>query len=134
MTAKDKKTGLYALKPGDRVQVTDVNGPRMGQPKGGWDGTVAKVGRTLIHVNYPGGHYNRPTAFRLDDGRANDDYGHQHVWTVEEMAERTRRSELTERLREYGIQFDHRSRTEHSIETLAALAAVLDAAAETPKD
>lgn len=132
MTAKDKKTGLYALKPGDRVQVFDINGARMGQPRGGWDGTVVKVGRTLIHVDYPGQYGRGPKAFRLDDGRANDNYRHQSLRTVERAAADMHRMELCSRLRAAGI--DLRMGYDFSIETLEALVAALDATAETTED
>jgi hypothetical protein len=132
MSAKEEKTGLYALKPGDRVQVFDVNGPRRGMPKGGWDGTVVKVGRTLIHVDYPGGRWGKPTPFRLEDGsRANDDYGHQHIRTVEQAAEEAHRSELAARLRAGGVDLSYRRA--FTIETLEALVAALDATGALPE-
>ena len=96
---------LADLKVGDRVQVFDVNGRRMGQPEGGWDGTVAKVGRTLIHVN-----------------------GHQYIKTVEEAAESQHRAELVSRLRTGGV--DLRMGHTHTTKTLEALAKALDETAE----
>jgi len=113
---------LADLKPGDRVQVFDVNGSRNGQPKGGWDGIVTKVGRKLITVTYNGSH--RPKAFRLDDGRANDNYGHQHIETVEQATENLRRADILTKLRVGGLELTHRVKID--TDTLAAVLAVLN--------
>jgi hypothetical protein len=117
--------GLYALKVGDRVQVFDINGPRRGQPEGGWDGTVAKVGRTLIHVNYSAKYRHRPQVFRMDTGRSNDSYSHQFIQTVEEAARRQYVGKLRTRLRAGGI--DLSMRHTFTTQTLEALVAALDA-------
>lgn len=110
---------LRQLAVGDRVQVFDVNGSRMGQPAGGWDGTVVKVGRKLITVQYKSVHNTK--AFRLDGGSANDGYGHQHIKTVEQAAESLRRGGLLRQLREAGLEV--RFGFTLSTETLEALAA-----------
>lgn len=124
MTTQEKQSRLSDLKVGEPVRVFDINGSRMGQPSGGWEGTVTKVGRKLITVHYG----RRSKVFRLDTGVANDDYGHVHVETVEQATEGRRRSALVQRLREGGLEI----RFGHSVstETLAALVAVLDAASK----
>jgi hypothetical protein len=111
---------LYQLKVGDRVQVFSVNGPRRGQPKGGEDGTVTKVGRKLVTVEYGYGS----KVFRMEDGSINDDYGHVHIKTVEQAAEDLRRGDALDQLREAGvvIQFDRKFSTE-TLEALAEIAA-----------
>jgi hypothetical protein len=114
-------TTLADLKAGDRVQVFDVNGLRMGQPKGGLDGTVVKVGRKLITVQY-GHSYTK--VFRLEDGRANDDYGHQCIKTPEQAAEDARRVELVQRLRDGGLEVRNGQRL--STRALEAVAQALD--------
>jgi hypothetical protein len=124
------KTGLYALEVGDRVQVFDINGRRMGQPAGGWDGTVVKVGRKLITVQYQSAHNTK--AFRLDSGSANDDYGHQHVRTVEQATADLRRAEALRRLRDAGVTIECSRINAYSTQTLEALAAVLDSGSAGP--
>lgn len=119
------KTGLYALEVGDRVQVFGGYGRRHGAP-GGMDGEVIKVGRKLITVAYPGSPNGQ--VFRLESGRANDDYGHQRIQTVEQAAEDARRSELIARLRSGGIELRMGHDRKISTETLEALAAVVDQA------
>lgn len=113
-------TALSSLKVGDPVKVFDINGIRMGQPPGGWDGVVAKVGRKLVTVEYGCSR----KVFRLDSGRANDDFGHQSVQTVEQAAEDARRQAVLDRLGSSGIKVE-RGFT-HSTDTLEALVAVLD--------
>lgn len=110
------------LKPGDRVQVFDVNGSRMGQPPGGWDGEVTKVGRTLIHVRYAGG----TKAFRLSTGTANDAYGHQSLLTPEQVDDKLRRSDLLSRLRDNGMTLN--MRREVTTDALAAVVTILESA------
>jgi hypothetical protein len=44
-----------SIEAGDEVRVFDVNGRRARQPDGGWKGTVTKIGRTLIHIDYGNG-------------------------------------------------------------------------------
>jgi hypothetical protein len=112
---------LADLKVGDRVQVFDVNGRRRGAPKGGLDGTVVKVGRKLITVRYGHGYTK---VFRLDGGRANDDYGHQWIETPEQAADNARRDELVQRLRDGGLEV--RIGRQLPTRTLEAVAKALD--------
>jgi hypothetical protein len=109
---------LADLKAGDRVQVF---GSTRGQPKGGQDGTVVKVGRKLITVEY--GHST--TVFRLETGYANDDYGHAWIKTVAQADEDLRRAGLVERLRDGGLEV--RMGRQLPIQTLEAVAKALDA-------
>lgn len=124
--SQNQASALAALKPGDRVQVFSVNGSRIGQPKGGWDGIVVKVGRKLIYVDHPGSHKGPGgQAFRLDDdGRANDDYGHEWIMTVEQAAQSQRRDEVIEDLRACGLELTRRA--EIDTDTLEAVLAVLN--------
>lgn len=115
---------LADLKPGDRVQVFDINGSRMGQPKCGWDGTVVKVGRKLIYVTYPRARCRTDgDAFRLDTGRRNDNVAHQRIQTVEQAAKNQRRSVAVNHLRENGLDLNRRR--DLATDTLEALVAVL---------
>jgi hypothetical protein len=122
--SETKDQSLASLRPGDRVQVFDVNGKRMGQPEGGWDGTVTKVGRQLIYVDYPGARGVNGDAFRLDSGLRNDQYCHQSIQTVEQAAENLRRDSVIERLREGGLELTRR--VEISTDTLEAVLAALE--------
>lgn len=75
MSQQPKPAVLAGVRPGDTLILTDVN-----KPHRRIEVTVHKVGRTLVHVLR---HNDRPDlgtdAFRLDDGRRNDAYGHQHL-------------------------------------------------------
>ena len=57
---------------GDEVRIGDVNARRRPADRH----TVTRIGRTLIYV---AGVYGREAAFRLDDGRENDNYGHRWI-------------------------------------------------------
>lgn len=114
---------LADLQVGDRVQVFDVNGSRKGQPKGGWDGIVVKVGRKLITVDYVSARQGGDV-FRIDTGYRNDDYAHQYLKTVEQAAASLRRGKAVERLRNGGLELT--PRVEIPTETLEALVAVLE--------
>ena len=111
---------LADLKVGDRVQVFDVNRRPL---RDGFDGTVVKVGRTLITVRYGHGYTK---VFRLDSGRANDAFGHQWIETPAQMAEDARRDELVQRLRDSGLEV--RMGRQLPTQTLEAVAAALDEA------
>jgi hypothetical protein len=112
---------LYDLKVGDRVQVFDVNGSRLGQPKGGYDGTVVKMGRKLVTVKYDHGE----SVFRLETGQANDAYGHQHLRTVEQAAEDLRKTEAMQQLREVGLDVQRDRRRDFSVDTLKKIVEIV---------
>lgn len=70
------------IKPGDEVRVFD--GTRA-QPPGGWPGTVTRIGRTLLDIQYCG----RVQAFRRDTQVSNEkQYGYGTKFlTLDEVAE-----------------------------------------------
>lgn len=106
------------IQVGDEVRVYDVNGRRQGQPEGGWAGTVEKVGRSLVYIDYPRGRGAEP--FRLSDQRRNDSYGHQYFRTLAQAEEWDRRSDAVGVLRERGVELSNRySFTLEQIEALA---------------
>lgn len=109
-----------ATKVGDTVKVFDVNGKRRGQPEGGWDGKVLKVGRKLVTIEYPGGRWGG-RQFRLEDGRANDTYGsHTLFLTLPEVALRQRRQDAIASLRRHGVEIERCCNlTAHQSEVLA---------------
>lgn len=65
---------------------------------------VAKVGRTLVHVETRWG----TTAFRMETGHANDAYGHEFLMTDAQVADRRRRAVAQQRLRDLGVEFTWR--------------------------
>lgn len=93
---------LYDLEVGDRVQIFEPY--RRNGKSGGEDGVVTKKGRLLITVTHVG--YDRGVQYRMENGRANDGYGHSYIRTPEQAAESIHRSELQSRLFELGIRFD----------------------------
>jgi hypothetical protein len=91
--------------------------------RGRHEGVVEKVGRTLVHVR-SGWSLD---AYRQDTGAINDSYGHSHIWTADELAERDRRAAANKALRDRGIWFDYRTR-QLSTETLEKFIALVDEA------
>ena len=110
---------MTTLKAGDEVRVFDVNGKRVGQPDGGWPGTIVKVGRTLVHVAYR----SRTETFRIDGGASNDGYEHQHFLTMTEAAVRNRHGAARAILRTHKIALEYgHGLTLDQIEALAEVA------------
>lgn len=105
----------------EEVRVFDVNGSRVGQPEGGWPGTVIKVGRRYATVSYRGW----TAQFMMDGGRINDARNHQWIMTLEQVA---RQQKATETLSASGVELSPgHSLTPEQIEALAALAASFNA-------
>ena len=111
---------MEKIKVGDKVRVFDVNGRRMGQPDGGWEGEVVRVGSKLAGITY-GGY--APKMFRLDTGSANDSYGHQSFLTIEQAEGKARKDAAVQILWEHKVilDFGHKLTTEQ-IEALAEVA------------
>lgn len=117
---------MKAVKAGDEVRIYDANGKRLHQPDGGWPGEVVKAGRTLAHITSSHPYFQgKPLAFRLDDGRRNDRYGHQRFLTMDEVEERERRRAALAIIEQRGLQ----EKTRHgvSLEVLEAVATALTA-------
>lgn len=113
---------LDELEVGDRVQV--FTSYRRGQPKDGYDGTVMKVGRVLIQVQYGGS--TSWTPFRMDTGIINDNYGQVRIKTPEQVKEDNEYRDLSERLRKGGLREEAIGRSRLSAETLRAVVEVLE--------
>lgn len=65
------------------------------------EGTVEKVGRTLVHVNAGSWGLEK---FYMSNGRGGDNYGYgSHVYTDQEWAERAERVDLIDRFRKTGF-------------------------------
>ena len=109
---------MSAWAVGDVVIVRDVNERRPGGPK---VGTVTKVGRKLVTVDFPF-HWN-PMQFRIDTGVRNDAYQHQSIQTPDESADGVLFAELVTRLKEHGIEL-RRSRL--GTDALLGILAIVD--------
>jgi hypothetical protein len=101
---------------GQPVLITDVNA----RGRGPYETTVTKVGRKLVYANM----YGRDYAFRIEGGVINDNYGHQHIWTLEEWGAKERHSKVLADLREVGVKFDWDSKS-LSTETLEKILGVV---------
>lgn len=121
MSPDTSETTLADLKVGDRVQVFGGYGRRRDEV-GGQDGEVIKVGRKLITVAYPGNPHGQ--VFRLESGRANDDYGHQRIKTIAQAEEDLHREDLVQRLKDGGLEV--RMGRQLSTRALEAVAMALD--------
>lgn len=86
---------------------------------GGQPGTIVKIGRSLVTINYR----NRDRVFRLDTGRANDNYGFQWFLTADAADAARRRVEAVQRLRDHGVEVSHRCQLD--LDQIEALAAAL---------
>lgn len=130
----------YTVSVCDPVKVFAVGGHRYGQPEGGWDGVVLKVGRVLVHIEYPGWPEDRlPQSFYKDtrqesspsDARWSDPDS-ARWFEPAELA--PRRQEAIGLLRKYGL--DAGLRRQLPTEVLEQLAAVLtnyDNTKESPR-
>ena len=112
-----------AIAVGDTVWVYDVNARRGDGPA---KATVVKVGRKLCTLRF-GGHYEQ--VFRLEEQRANDDYGHQWFKTEAEKVADERRQAAVAVLRKHGLEFAMGRHRDLSTETVEAIARLLEEAA-----
>ena len=80
---------------GDKVMVTSVNG-RTREPV---ERTVVKVGRT--NVTLDGSYFGvwQEKTYNMETGGETGNYSHEHVWTLQDWADREKRSDLVERLK-----------------------------------
>lgn len=107
------------VKQGDEVRIFDQNGARIGQPEGGWPGTVVKIGRSLVTIEYRG----KQDPFRLDTRVINDRYGHRWFKTLEQAAEDERLRVALATLKAHSIRLDSgHGLTVEQIEALAEVA------------
>jgi hypothetical protein len=114
------------IKAGDEVRVFDQNGRQMGQPAGGWVGRVAKTGRTLAYVTYPGAWPPEGEKFSMSDGyRPNDGYRHRYILTMDEVARRERRASAMAAINAAHVEITLSHRAAFSVERLEELAAVV---------
>lgn len=97
---------MTTYRRGDKVKVFDRNGRRAGQPDGGWDGEIVKVGSKYVHIAYPG--KANPQAFHPDTRQASDTNSFRSFLPADEakdQAEANRRRADAERvLGSYGLR------------------------------
>ena len=110
---------MTPIQVGDEVRVFDVNGRRMNQPEGGWIGHVKNVGRTLAHIDYPGGRGTE--GFKLSDGQRPG--GRRWFKTLDRVARDDRMCAAQDILIAVGVELNYRNRlTLEQIEALAEVA------------
>jgi hypothetical protein len=97
-------SNLEGVKVGDELVITSAH--RKTQPgEEPRTVTVHKVGRTLVHVLRYAGHSDKGTdTYRIENGIANDNYGHSELWKPEDWKAEQRREELDEALRKHGVE------------------------------
>lgn len=113
---------LYDLDVGDPVVMTHSYG--RGKVQRGY---VVKKGRKLVTIQPEGSDSpHLQVVFRMEDGSFNNrDFPyHHHVYTVEEYAEETYRSDLVNELGSKGIRIDRHSK--FPTEVLERLVKALD--------
>ena len=110
-----------AVKVGDPVKVFDVNGSRRGQPLGGYDGEVKRVGRVLVTIHYQG----HTDVFRVDTRRTNDAYGHQSFKTLARIALDARRTKALTTIKDFGLEPARLGVNKTPLHQLEALAEVI---------
>lgn len=110
---------MTGIKVGEEVRVYDRSGRRMGQPDGGWPGTVVKVGRKYITIDY--GPKVEP--FGFDGKRANDPMGARRFKTMAQVSLDERLARATDALEGRGIELVRgHSLTLEQVEALADFA------------
>lgn len=95
---------LKDVKVGDRVLLvgsTPFSEKRKRAPE---EREVVKVGRTLLHVDTPDASYPSPSTYRIENGRANDGYGHSSICTRDEYEHEQRQAEAAEEMHRLGVE------------------------------
>lgn len=83
---------------------------------------VVKVGRTLVTVDCDWYGGTRPSTFRIETGRQNDQFEHQWIVTEEEQVENDRRSIPLAYLREKRVhELDHLGLSADALEQIVAV-------------
>jgi len=82
---------------------------------------ITRVGRKLVYIE----EYGRELAFRIADGRRNNQYGHEWIETPERAAAKAHRSDVVARLKAHGIDYVGYSGFKQDTETLEHILAVL---------
>jgi hypothetical protein len=85
------------LSVGQEVRVFDGN--RRHAPEGGYVGTITRVGRTLLEIDWPGYGYDR--LFSIKDQHAKS--GYARFKTLNQVAEQQRELRALETLRQHGL-------------------------------
>jgi hypothetical protein len=95
---------LEGVKAGDELLLFVRMGGRREKEQEPKVVTVAKVGRTLVHVlKYEGRPEHGTDAYRIEHGYRNDDYGHTQLMTREGWEDQKRRYQVIDELRRHGV-------------------------------
>jgi hypothetical protein len=91
---------------GDRVLISRVRGTMKNDVLSGSteEGRVTKVGRTRVTVEYVDDRWNRSAQYRMDSGLEVGDFPGSRIDTPEQLADKTRRVDIVERLRAAGVR------------------------------
>lgn len=106
---------------GMKVKVFDVNGRRLGQPDGGWDGEVVAVRRTKCDIEYVGGRGQR--TFDIASQHVEDAFRHRYFQTLEEADLARRRAAVRKVI---NAKFIQGSLSDIPLEKLEAIVAILE--------
>lgn len=97
-------SNLKGVKAGDELLLTEQFGGRR-KTEVPTQVVVHKVGTKLVHIlRSPGQPEFGTLAFRIENGRANDDYGHSELWRPEDWEAEQQRDSLNDALRGHGIE------------------------------
>lgn len=88
-----------------------------------YEAEVVKVGRKLVYIE----EYGRSTAYWIDTGVINDDYGHTWIQTPEQFQEQQDRTAALHRLRDLGLVPQAFGTVDYSTATLNAVCDLLEA-------
>ena len=97
---------MTGVKPGDELLlITKLGGSREREQEG-QPVIVHKVARKLLHVHFADRDpkISGTTAYRIENGVINDNYGHSVLYTRQQWADEKRRDEITKALREHGVE------------------------------
>jgi hypothetical protein len=95
---------LEGVKPGDELVITSVH-RKMSPSDEPRTVKVHKVGRTLVHILRSEDKPERGTdTYRIENGIANDNYGHSELWKRQDWEAEKRRDALEEALGSHGVE------------------------------
>jgi hypothetical protein len=111
-------TGLADVKVGDTLILATSNRYRGDSPV-----TVSRIGRKYLYVNRDGREYSG--RFHLDGTEDSQYSARERLYTPEQYDELKQRDSLFEKLREAGIEVNHRVRNTLTTDQLRALLTVV---------
>ena len=104
---------------GQKVLIRDINRRRDGGPT---ESVITRVGRKLVYIE----QYGREVAYRIEDGRKNDNYGHSWLQTPEQYVEEMHRDALWSRLNAAGLRLELGMSHKVSTDKLERVVAIME--------